>query len=266
MIPMKLSGLSVGLLLARSRKAARLVGALAYIKAARLAGDQPPIYLDVGARGGLPPTWRLARKFGLIQPAYCEPDAAEAERLTTADPSAIIIPYAFGQVTESRTLYITHEPGRSSLLFPECPSFIENGRGDWSVEREILVQVVRLNDVWSRFASCPPTFIKVDVQGFELEVLKGAEKLFDNDILCVELESSFIPFYKGQPTFQTVFDFMSMNKFDLVKIKPQGLFDNGILEFNAFFVRRGHHKDGLARLWKLINNVPNHERLVTYGY
>jgi hypothetical protein len=111
---------------------------------------------------------------------------------------------------------------------------IENGREDWSVEREISVQVVRLNDVWSRFASSPPTFLKVYVQGFELEVLKGAEKLLDNEILCVELEASFIPFYKGQPTFQTVFDFMFTNKFDLVKIKPHGLFDNGILEFNAF--------------------------------
>jgi hypothetical protein len=115
---------------ARSRKAARLVGALAYIRAARLAGDQPPIYLDVGARGGLPPAWWLARKFGLIKPAYCEPDAAEAERLTKADPGAIIIPYAFGQIAESRTLYITREPGRSSLLFPECPSVVENGRED----------------------------------------------------------------------------------------------------------------------------------------
>jgi hypothetical protein len=79
-------------LLARSRKAARLVGVLTYIKTARLAGDQPPIYLDVGARGGLSSGWRLARQFGLIKPAYCEPDVAEAERLRTADPDAILIP------------------------------------------------------------------------------------------------------------------------------------------------------------------------------
>jgi hypothetical protein len=57
-----------------------------------------------------------------------------------------------------------------------------------------------------------------------------------------------------------------MSKFDLVKIKPQGLFDNGVLEFNLFFVRRGYHEHGRARLWKLINNVPSHKRLVTYGY
>jgi FkbM family methyltransferase len=253
-------------LFARSRKAARLVGVLAYIKAARLAGDQPSIYLDVGARGGLSPNWRLARQFGLIKPAYCEPDVAEAERLTTTDPDAIVIPYAFGQVAETRTLYITREPDRSSLLIPQCPSVIKNGREDWSVEREISVQVVRLDHVWSRFASSAPAFIKVDVQGLELEVLKGAKELFDDQILCVELEASFVPFYKGQPTFQTVFDFMFKSEFDLVKIKPQGLFENSILEFNAFFVRRGCHQDGRARLWKLINNVPNHERLVTYGY
>jgi FkbM family methyltransferase len=253
-------------LFARSCKAARLAGVLAYIKAAQLAGDQPPIYLDVGARGGLSPSWWVAKQFGLITPAYCEPDVAEAERLTTAEPDAIVIPYAFGQSAETRTLYITREPGRSSLLFPECPSVVKTGREDWSVEREISVQVVRLDDVWPRFASRLPAFIKVDVQGFELEVLRGAGKLFDEEILCVELEASLIAFYKGQPTLQTVFDFMFMSKFDLVKIKPQGLCDNEILEFNTFFIRRGYHEDGRVRLWKLINNVPNHQRLVTYGY
>jgi len=241
------------------------VPVLAYIKAARLAGDQPPIYLDVGARGGLSRSWQLARQLGLIKPAYCEPDIAEAERLTTANPDAIVIPYAFGQTAETRTLYITREPGRSSLLVPECPSVVKSGREDWSVEREISVRVVRLDHVWSRFATSPPAFIKVDVQGFELEVLKGAEGLFDQ-IFCVELEASFLSFYRGQPILQTVFDFMFRREFDLVKIKPQGLFDTGILEFNAFFVRRGYHKDGRARLWKLINDVPDHERLVTYGY
>ena len=253
-------------LYARSHKAARLAGALAYIKAGRLAGDQPPIYLDVGARGGISPSWRLARQLGLITPAYCEPDVAEAERLTTADPDAIVIPYAFGQAAATRTLYITREPGRSSLLFPECPSVIKNGHEDWSVEREISVQVQRLDDVWSSFSDSPPAFIKVDVQGYELEVLKGAGKLVYDGVLCVELEASFVPFYKGQPNLQTVFDFMFMRNFDLVKIKPQGLFEDGILEFNLFFVRRECHKEGRARLWKLINNVPDHGRLVIHGY
>ena len=253
-------------LFARSRKAARLVGALAYIKAARLAGDQPPIYLDVGARGGLSPNWRLARQFGLIKPVYCEPDVAEAERLRTADPDSIVIPHAFGQVAATRILYITREPGRSSLLFPECPSVIKNGQEDWSVEREIPVEVLKLDDVWSSFSGSPPAFIKVDVQGYELEVLKGAEKLLYDEVLCVELEASFVPFYRGQPKLQTVFDFMFTRKFDLVKIKPQGLFEDGILEFNVFFVRRGYHKEGRARLWKLINNVPDHGRLVVHGY
>jgi FkbM family methyltransferase len=252
-------------LFARSCKAARLAGVLAYIKAARLAGDQPLIYLDVGARGGLSPSWRIARQFGLITPAYCEPDAAEADRLMTADPDAIVIPYAFGQIVETRTLYITREPGRSSLLFPECPSVIKKNREDWSVEREIAIPVVRLDDVWSRFTSRPPTYIKVDVQGYELEVLYGSRKLLDDGVLCAELEASLVPFYKEQPTLQPVFDFMFMNKFDLVKIKPHGLFDNGILEFNISFVKRGYHKDDRVRLWKLINNVPNHERLVIYG-
>jgi Methyltransferase FkbM domain len=75
--------------------------------------------------------------------------------------------------------------------------------------------------VSSSFSDSPPAFIKVDVQGYELELLKGAEKLVYDGVLCVKLEASFVLFYKGQPNLQAVLDFMFMRKFDFVKIKPK---------------------------------------------
>jgi FkbM family methyltransferase len=51
------------------------------------------------------------------------------------------------------------------------------------------------------------TFIKVDTQGFEMEVLKGATKLLKS-AKGVQLEMSFTPMYEGAPDFETLYRFM----------------------------------------------------------
>ena len=101
----------------------------------------------------------------------------------------------------------------------------------------IKVEVVPLNAVWDRYSSAPPHFVKIDVQGFEKEVLLGMENLL-GDVLCIELEASFLPFYVGQPSFQ----------------------------FNAFLVRRDRHGDKPVALRKRINDVGDHNRTVALGY
>jgi FkbM family methyltransferase len=51
------------------------------------------------------------------------------------------------------------------------------------------------------------TFIKVDTQGFEMEVLKGSTKLL-KAAKGVQLEMSFTPMYEGAPDFETLYKFM----------------------------------------------------------
>jgi FkbM family methyltransferase len=51
------------------------------------------------------------------------------------------------------------------------------------------------------------TFIKVDTQGFEMEVLKGSTKLLKT-AKGVQLEMSFTPMYEGAPDFETLYKFM----------------------------------------------------------
>jgi hypothetical protein len=176
---------------ARLQKLAKLAKAVGYAKLNGVGGKSRPIYLDVGARGGLP------------------------------------------------------EP--------------------WTVEEVIKVEVVPLNTIWDRYSSAPPHFVKIDVQGFEKEILLGMENLLGG-VLCIELEASFLPFYVGQPSFQELFEFLHERGFDLVKIRPLGLYRGAILEFNAFLVRRDRHGDKPVALWKRINDVGDHKRTITLGY
>src|SRR3546814_20951259 len=50
-----------------------------------------------------------------------------------------------------------------------------------------------------------PLALKIDTQGFELEVLKGAQQT-RADIPAILLEMSLTPLYKGAPRFGVLFD------------------------------------------------------------
>jgi hypothetical protein len=77
--------------------------------------------------------------------------------------------------------------------------------------------VVRLDDAL-RVSELPhPVMLKIDVQGFELNVLKGAERsLTDIDHLYIEL--SFAPLYVGQPLASEVVAWLAQRGFVLAGI------------------------------------------------
>lgn len=65
------------------------------------------------------------------------------------------------------------------------------------------------------------TLLKLDVQGFELEVLKGSINVLEN-INYVVIEANLEKLYNNQPTFSMVHSFLIEKGFDL----------NGMLDFN----------------------------------
>jgi len=62
-------------------------------------------------------------------------------------------------------------------------------------------------------------FIKIDTQGFEAEVLKGATRLLDRTI-GLHLELSFIPLYKDQCLYDEMIEIVKAKGFDLWAISP----------------------------------------------
>jgi hypothetical protein len=64
----------------------------------------------------------------------------------------------------------------------------------------------RLDDLLPELGS-RVDFLKLDVQGYELAVLKGAEATL-RDVLVVHTEVEFVEMYKGQPLFADVDQFL----------------------------------------------------------
>lgn len=82
------------------------------------------------------------------------------------------------------------------------------------------------------------TFLKVDTQGFEGEVLKGAAKLLPQ-IAGTQLEISIAPLYEEQADYAAIFDAMHAAGLRLWSVEP-GFRDpqtRKLLQFDAIFLR-----------------------------
>ena len=164
----------------------------------RIASDRL-VYVDIGARGGLPPD--LSPFSSLLSPVFFEPDAEECQRLTTLLPNATVIGTAIGDRNGQATLFLTKKRACSSLLKPDghmINLLSESLRADgtahgsierFTVEREVNVNVKTLTEALSGVVS-EIDLMKVDVQGLEFEVLNtlGSFRPFGAVIECSSTE------------------------------------------------------------------------------
>lgn len=88
-------------------------------------------------------------------------------------------------------------------------------------------------------------WIKVDVQGAELEVLKGGKKTLEKAMI-VELELSFMRFNQGAPLAAEVISWMRDNEYEMLDITEHMYIEedeDGIrkaVQFNALFINRSY--------------------------
>ncbi len=76
------------------------------------------------------------------------------------------------------------------------------------------VEVTTLDDVLTRHAVGALGCLKLDTQGTELAILKGAEKAL-RPALGVEVEVEFLSIYERQPLFGDVDEFLRAQGFEL---------------------------------------------------
>lgn len=95
--------------------------------------------------------------------------------------------------------------------------------------------------------------LKIDVQGFEMQVLEGARELFEKKLIkAVLIELTTVEKYNGATTYEKIMDFMHKNNFVIFDLLPfyreiKGEFrqDNigHMTEFDAIFIERDFLKN-----------------------
>ena len=231
----------------------------------------PVVLVDVGCRGGLPeelwPIRRMVRHIGFdADEKECARLSKEAHELF----SRSIYPLFVGGWDGESEFHLYQSKGDSSALHPN-PRYAELiGGPRFAIEETLPVKTTRLDSFFSANPNLPgPDMIKLDTQGTELDILKGAVKCLETCSL-VEIEVEFFPMYKDQPLFHDVMGFMLDQGFELLYLNRvfsqrrgfQG-FSKGQITFgDALFVRREDRLDRFdgPRLMRLA------VLLVNYGY
>lgn len=168
--------------------------------------DDPVILLDIGARGGIGREWRV---FGDQIRAYAfEPDEEECKRLAAGAPSYLTyIPRAVGRSRGRQVLHQTALPDSAGLYRTNMAYFNRLLNRDNGVTvGETMVEVSSLDEVLAEYNVPAVDFIKLDIEGAELDVLRGGVAfLSGHSPLGLLSEVRFHEEINGSPPF-SVFD------------------------------------------------------------
>lgn len=122
--------------------------------------------------------------------------------------------HAIGSKSNNLLMNVTARSDSSSLLAPDFQSQIFPGTH--SISRE-AVRVLPLKDVLRIENIQSPALLKIDVQGYEDEVLKGSGHLLTRFdwIYC---EASFVELYSGQPLANEIIAWLAARGFRLISV------------------------------------------------
>lgn len=125
-----------------------------------------------------------------------------------AKPGMQFYPVALGRQSERRPFYETEHPMCCSLYKPNEPLIsLYNNFEVAYLKQESEINTISLDEFTESQNIEEVDFIKIDIQGAELEVFMGGTKTL-KDALAIVCEVEFIPHYLSQPLFGDVCDFL----------------------------------------------------------
>ena len=122
---------------------------------------------------------------------------------------------AIGRERISLSMNVARRDDSSSLL--PIGDLQEKVFPNTGLDRHEEVQVAPLGDFLDEQEMVQPRLLKIDVQGYELEVIRGSEAHLERfDVLYVE--ASFVELYEGQPLAGDVIDQLVRSGFRLAGV------------------------------------------------
>ncbi|BDA66135.1 methyltransferase FkbM family [Calothrix sp. PCC 7716] len=132
------------------------------------------------------------------------------------------IPLALGSSVGESTLYVTKHPMCSSLYPPNEP-YLKRFQGLSelvNLDFTLKIETTTLDTFCKNEEMTEIDFLQIDVQGADLDVLKGGYSILENSVLAIQIEVEFSPLYINQPLFTDIDIFLRNQGFSLFDLAP----------------------------------------------
>jgi FkbM family methyltransferase len=194
----------------------------------------PNVIFDIGANEG---TWTLLAKavYPDAEVHAFEPLEVHRRRFSAAThalPGISLHPVALGSKSGTQTMEVLVQSDASSLLSmtAECGRLYGLTTGT-----PVPVPVRTLDALMLEKTVAAPHLVKLDVQGYEMEVLRGGEQALRSAAAVIS-EVSFIELYKGQCLFNDLSGFLAERGFRLFALGERTSVGRRLVQADALFV------------------------------
>lgn len=164
--------------------------------------------VDIGAADGIESRWEKISS--VLHYIGFEPDErSDTELPDNRFAKAEVNRQAVWEHQQILKINLAKKPQVSSYFFPNrglVDLFPDSER--FNIEGSVELQAIKLDDLGLK--SCD--FIKLDIQGGELSVLKGASQLLEKN-MGLEIEVEFVHIYNNQPLFGEVVEFLQSHNY-----------------------------------------------------
>lgn len=150
------------------------------------------------------------------------------------DPKVTLHEMALGETSGTAEMHLSRRADSSSLLpIGDMQSKLFPSTDEIGTLKVRIATLDELQDVWG---TARKALLKLDVQGFELSVLKGARQALKN-CAFVYAECSEIPLYTGQALFPEVSAFLAGEGFKPVRRANEQWVNGKLVQADHLFSR-----------------------------
>jgi len=157
---------------------------------------------------------------------------------SSADPLWNTVNIALGDNERTTEINIAGNSYSSSIL-DMLPKHLSSAPDSVYVGKKVVI-VRRIDSIISDyFHSSDKLFLKIDTQGYEKNVIDGAENSIDK-IAGIQLEMSLVPLYKGETLFLEIINLLKQKGYTLMSLEP-GFSDPSteqLLQVDGIFFRQ----------------------------
>jgi FkbM family methyltransferase len=207
----------------------------------QLKSHQIDVVLDVGANSGQYATGlrRAGYKGRIVSFEPLSEPFASLERKASRDPLWDCRQCALGDSDGTISINVSGNGGQCSSVLPIQKSFQDAIPWSNYIDTEevpiyqldsVVPEILRPNDV---------AFLKIDVQGFEKQVIAGGKSTVNDRCVGMQLELSFLPLYEGDMLIREALDLVDSLGFMVEGLVPgsRDVRNSRMLQADGIFFR-----------------------------